>query len=257
MNMKTNRRRIALAGLSCLALCLPGWAAAQANVQEIADAAATAQGIQENPDCVTDAVVGQAVAEGARRLGAASGKLLGKIGVKTPGAAPAASAPANNPCKPAGAQAAGTPQGSAPAAAPVAGPVAAPARPRYSTNRPASGGRNCGALGTGCADGMKPLVACMDEKNGWLWKVLADTVEAKRDRSPGLTAQQRIDIDADIAALRAAHVAGARRVEPVDPARPERYNSWLTPEEYSVAATGAMQSIDEHTKACNDKHSRF
>jgi hypothetical protein len=242
MNRKTHRGKIALAGLSCLGLCLPGWAAAQANVD-----------IQENPDCVTDAAVGQVVAEGARRLGAASGKLLGKIGVKTPGAAPAASAPANNPCKPGGAQAATTPQGSAP----VAAPAAVPARPRYSTTRPASGGRNCGALGAGCADGMKPLVACMDEKNGWLWKVLADAVEEKRDRSPGLTAQQRVDIDADIAALRAAHVAGARRVEPVDPARPERYNSWLTPEEYSTAATGAMQSIDEHTKACNAKHARF
>lgn len=246
MNSKTNGRRIVLAGLSCLGLCLPGWAAAQVDVQEVVDAAALAQGIQEDPDCVVEAVTGQAVAEGARRLGAASGRLLGKIGVKTPAAAPAASAATANPCK-----AAAAPQ--APA------PVAAPARPRYSVTRPSAGqgGRNCGALGTGCADGMSPLVACMDEKKGWLWKVLGDAVEEKRDRTGGLTAQQRLDIDADIAALRAAHVAGTRRVEPVDPANPDRYNSWLTPEEYSVAATGAMQSIDEHTKACHAKHSRF
>lgn len=244
MNSKTSGRNILMTGLVCLGFGLAGVAAqanAQANAQEVADIAATAQGIQEDPDCVVAAVAGQAVAEGARRLGAASGKLLGKIGVKTPAAAPAASAAAANPCKPAATQ--------APA------PVAAPARPRYSVT--GQGGRNCGALGTTCADGMKPLVACMDEKNGWLWKVLADSVEEKRDRSPGLTAQQRIDIDADIAALRAAHAAGARRVEPVDPARPQRYDSWLTPEEYSVAAGGAMQAINDHTQACNAKHSKF
>jgi hypothetical protein len=254
MNRKAAMRCVVLTGVSCLCLGLPGWAAAQANAQEVAEVAATAQGVQENPDCVTEAMAGQAVAEGARRVGAATGKLLGKVGIGTPAPASRAPAPAatSNPCKPSGAAAAAnTPPATAPA------PVAAPGRPRYSVTRPASGGRNCGALGTGCADGMNPLVACMDEKNGYLWKVLADAVEAKRDRTPGLTAQQRIDIDADIAALRAAHAAGARRVEPVDPARPERYNSWLTPEEYSTAATYASQSINDHTQACNARHSRF
>jgi hypothetical protein len=103
---------------------------------------------------------------------------------------------------------------------------------------------------------MNPLVACMDEKKGYLWKVLADAVEEKRDRT-GMAGQQRADVDADIAALRAAHVAGARRVEPVDPARPERYNSWLTPEEYSVAATYASQTINAHTQECNRKYAKF
>jgi F0F1-type ATP synthase membrane subunit c/vacuolar-type H+-ATPase subunit K len=250
MNNKQGGRKILWAGLS-LGLCQAGWAVAQANVQEVAEVAAAAQGVQENPDCVADAVAGQAMAEGVRRIGAASGKLLGKIGVKAPAAAPARSAAVANPCNPTTAPAAGrAPQ--APA------PVVAPSRPRFSATRPASGqgGRNCGALGTGCADGMKPLVACIEEKDGYLWKVLADAVEEKRDRTP-LSPQQRNEIDADIAALRAAHAAGAARVAPVDPARPDRYNSWLAPEEYSVAATHASQSINAHTEACNAKYARF
>jgi hypothetical protein len=244
-------RHAARGGRLCLGLCLPLAAGAQVDMKDVADAATTAQGVQEDPDCVTEAVTNQVVAEGARQVGAAAGKLLGKLGVKSNTPAPASRTAAANPCKPKAAQAGSVP------AVPAPAPVAAPAAPKFSIGRPAAGGRNCGALGTGCADGMKPLVACMDEKNGYLWKVLADTVEAKRDRSPGLTAQQRVDIDADIAALRAAHAAGARRVEPVDPARPERYNSWLTPEEYSAAAGYASQSINDHTQACNAKHSRF
>jgi hypothetical protein len=250
MSLLEIRRYHAWTGLLFAGLCLPGWAAAQANVQEVADVATTAQGIHEDPDCVTEAVTNQVAAEGARQIGAATGKLLGKLGVKSNTPASAARTAAANPCKPKAAQAGSVP------AVPAPAPAAAPAASRFSIGRPAAGGRNCGALGTGCADGMSPLVACMDEKNGYLWKVLADAVEEKRDRT-GLSGQQRADIDADIAALRAAHAAGARRVEPVDPAHPDRYNSWLTPEEYSVAATYASQSINEHTQACNRKHAKF
>lgn len=251
MNNKTSGRKIAWAGLSCLGLCLPGWAAAQADPQGVADAVAIAQGVQEDPDCVTEAVTNQVVAEGVRQIGAASSKLFGKLGIKTPAAAPAPSATVN-PCK----SKAGTQAGSA-TAVPAPAPAAVPSKPKFSIGRPGAGGRNCGALGAGCADGMSPLVACMDEKKGYLWKVLADAVEQKRDRSPGLTGQQRADIDADIAALRTAHAAGARRVEPVDPGNPDRYNTWLTPEEYSTAATYAAQAINAHTQECNRKHAKF
>jgi hypothetical protein len=249
----TEVRRLARAGLLSVGLWLPLAAAAQVEVQDVAEAAAIAQGTQEDPDCVTEAVTSQVVAEGARQVGAAAGKLLGKLGLKSNAPATASRTAAANPCKPKAAA-----QGGAVPAVPAPAPAAAavPAAPKFSFGKPATGGRNCGALGAGCADGMKPLVACMDEKNGWLWKVLADAVEEKRDRT-GLSGQQRVDIDADIAALRAAHAAGARRVEPVDPARPERYNSWLTPEEYSVAATHASQTINEHTQECNRKYAKF
>lgn len=250
MKKITSGRKLVWVGMSCLGLCLPGWTSAQVELQDVTDAAAMAQGVQEDPDCVTEAVTNQVVAEGARRLGAASSKLFGKLGMKAPAAAPSPGAVAN-PCKAKGAQAASAP------AVPAPTPAVVPSRPKFSIGRPAAGGRNCGALGAGCADGMNPLVACMDEKKGYLWKVLADAVEEKRDRSPGLTGQQRADIDADIAAMRAAHVAGARRVEPVDPANPDRYNTWLTPQEYSTAATYASQAINDHRQACNQKYAKF
>ena len=241
------------AALLALLLCTPMPAAAQNSAAEVGARLDTVQGAVENPDCVTEAVTNQVVAEGARRVGAATGQLLGKIGIR--GAAPATRAPAANPCQ-AQAQAQGRNTAATPAVTP---PVATPTIPRPSTTRTVNrqGGRNCGALGTGCADGMRPLVACMEEKDGYLWKVLADAVEAKRDATPGLSSQQLVDINADIAALRAAHAAGAARVEPVDPARPSRYNDWLTPQEYSAAAGHANQSINEHREACHAKHSRF
>jgi hypothetical protein len=228
---------------------------AQVPVQDANDAVATAQGIAEDPDCITEAIAGQAAAEGARRIGDAAGKMLGKIGINTR-TAPAAKAPAMNPCKAAGTAAAAGAASTAPAVPPVTPPAPTVTRPRLGT-RNSDGSRNCGALGAGCADGMKPMVACYDEKKGYLWKVLADTIEEKRDRTPGLTAGQLTDINADIAALRRAHAAGAPRVEAVDPARPDRYNSWLTGSEFSAAANTANTAIREHEEVCTQKYSRF
>lgn len=234
---------------------------AQVPVQDANDALATAQGIAEDPNCVTEAIASQATAEGVRRVGAAANKMLGKVGINTGGRQAAAPAPATNPCKTAGtATATAGPAGGTAGAVPTALPVAAPAptvtRPRLGTTN-ASGGRNCGALGTGCADGMKPMVACYDEKKGYLWKVMADTIEQKRDSSTGLAPDQLNEINADIAALRRAHAAGAPRVEPVDPNRPDRYNTWLTGPEYSAAANKAITEVREHEEACMKKYSRF
>lgn len=249
MKLQTTNPFPALATAFALLLLVATPISAQTTVEDVSATSGTLPGAAENPDCVAEAVTNQVVAEGARRVGAATGKLLGKIGIRGPAIAPAA--PTANPCQ---AQAPSAP--STPAVTPS---VATPAMPRISTTRtaPRQGGRNCGALGTGCADGMKPLVACMEEKDGYLWKVLADAVEAKRDSTPGLSSQQLVDINADIAALRAAHAAGAARVEPVDPARPSRYNDWLTPQEYSAAAGYASQSINEHREACNAKYAHF
>lgn len=215
------------------------------------DAARTTAGAVEDPDCVEQAAANKAVNEGLKKLGSRLGSLGGALANK--GKAD------ENPCKTAGETAAA---GAAAAAAPPAPAPAAKTTGFKLPNLKASqaktdGGRNCGALGAGCADGMNPLVACMNEKDGWLWKRLGDAVEAKRDASPGLDAQQRTEIDQDIAALRAAHAAGAPRVAAVDPARPDRYNTWLTPQEYSVAATQASQEINAHRQDCNAKHARF
>jgi hypothetical protein len=199
-------------------------------------------------DCAGDQALDQAVVEGARKIGAAGSKLLGRIGIPT--TAPATSAPAARPCQPRVAGAAPTPTATQPAAAPA---------PRFKLGGGAGskGQRNCGALGAGCADGMSPLVACMAEKDGYLWKALADAIEQKRDQGAAFSAEQLGDLAADVAALREAHRAGAPRVAPVDPARPERYNSWLTSEEYSATASYAMQSIESNRQACNARHARF
>jgi hypothetical protein len=263
------RRPLTILALAAALGVAAASAFAQVPVQDANDALATAQGIAEDPNCVTEAIASQAAAEGARRVGAAASKMLGKVGINTGGRQAAAPAPAANPCKtvgtaaaaagPAGDTAGGTAGGTAgavPAAPPVAAPAPTVTRPRLgSTN--ASGGRNCGALGAGCADGMKPMVACYDEKKGWLWKVLADSIEQKRDGTPGLAPDQLNDINADVAALRRAHVDGAPRVEVVDPARPDRYNTWLTGPEYSAAANKAITEIREHEEGCMKKYSRF
>jgi hypothetical protein len=237
-----------------------GAALAQVPVQDANDALATAQGIVEDPNCVTEAVASQAAAEGARRVGAAANKMLGKIGITSTGRQAVAPAPAANPCKTAGTAAAAGTVGTVPNTPNPVGTVPTPAptvsRPRLGTTN-ASGGRNCGALGAGCADGMKPMVACYDEKKGWLWKVLADSIEQKRDSTAGLAPDQLNDINADVAALRRAHADGAPRVEVVDPARPDRYNTWLTGPEFSAAANKANTEIREHEEACMKKYSKF
>src|SRR5690606_27006475 len=91
------------------------------------------------------------------------------------------------PCNPDGSASAGN---AAPAAAPAASTPAAsaPAAPARSggffrglreQSNSGQSRRNCGAVGAGCADGMKPLVACMDEVS--FWSEMAVHVERKRD----------------------------------------------------------------------------
>ena len=208
-------------------------------------AADVAGAVIENPDCVGAAIANQAVEEGLKRGGR---RLLGRLGIQTGrNAAPV-------PCETAASAA-------AEASAPAAEPQAAPARRGglFSGLRQPQGGasqgrRNCGALGAGCADGMAPLVACMNEVS--FWGEMAVAVERKREAGTW-SAQQLAEIDADIAALHAAHAAGANRVAPADPARPNRHFDWLTPEEYSASATAASQKLNAHREECNRKHARF
>ena len=211
-------------------------------------AAGVAGAVIENPDCVGAAIANQAVEEGMRRGGR---RLLSRLGID-PGrnAAPV-------PCEPA---AAAAPSSEAARSAPAAEPAPAARRGglfsglRQQLTTQSQSRRNCGALGAGCADGLSPLVACMNEVS--FWGEMAVAVERKRDTGTW-SAEQIAEINADIAAMYAAHHADARRVEPVDPARPNRHFDWLTPEEYSVAATATSQKLNAHREECNRKHARF
>ncbi|HEX6996278.1 MAG TPA: hypothetical protein VF339_19265 [Gammaproteobacteria bacterium] len=221
-------------------------AADESSVAEVAGAAI------ENPDCVGAAIANQAVQEGLRRGGR---QLLNRFGINArQNAAPVPCGEGASASTDSGAQ----PAAAAPA--PEQSPPAAPTRRgglfgglRQSATAGQSR-RNCGALGAGCADGMTPLVACMNEMS--FWGEMAVAVERKRD-SGTWTAEQLADINADIAAMRAAHAAGANRVEPVDPARPNRHFDWLTPEEYSAAATATSQKLNAHREECNRKYAHF
>jgi hypothetical protein len=198
----------------------------------------------EDPACIGGAVANAAVDEGLKR----GRRLLGRLGIET------AARSGNAPCAAPAAQ-------PRPAAASAAPPPAAPAAPAQRRGgllgggRPAQRQRNCGALGAGCADGLQPLVACMNEVS--FWGEMADAVERKRQSAEGLGATELADMSADIAAMRAAHAANASRVEPVDTARPNRHTDWLSPEEYSAAATAAARKLDAHREDCNRKHAKF
>lgn len=206
--------------------------------------------VLENPDCVGATIANQAVQEGLRRGGR---QLLSRLGVNARrDAAPV-------PCNPDASASAGSAEAPA-ASTPAASTPAAPARSgglfRGLREQASSGQsrRNCGALGAGCADGMKPLVACMDEVS--FWSEMAVHVERKRDTGTW-TPEQLAEINADLAAMRAAHEKGARAVEPVDPARPNRHFDWLTPEEYSAAARATSERLNAHREECNRKYAHF
>jgi len=192
---------------------------------------------------------------GVGRLAAAGGRFVGRLGggelVQSAADVAAATGAAAAVAELAGEVTDCTPaeQAGASAAAPPA-----QAQPQATSSRPARQ-RNCGALGAGCADGMQPLVTCMAEKS--FWGEMADAVERKRGGASGLSGEQQQEMDADIAAMRAAHAAQAGRVQPVDPAKPNRHTDWLTPEEYSQAATQTSATLNAHRQVCNDRYAGF
>lgn len=225
-----------------LAVCLIGTGTAAADESAAAD---LAEAVIENRDCVGAAIANQAVEEGLRRGGR---RLLSRLGVNAGGRA------APVPCEPGESVSAGAADTPAAAAEPAprarrAGPFSGLRQQQGTASR-----RDCGALGAGCADGLAPLVACMNEIS--FWSEMAVAVERKRAAGTW-TAEELAQIDADIAAMHAAHSAGANRVEPADPSRPNRHFDWLTPEEYSLAATAASQKLNSHREECNRKHARF
>lgn len=266
----SDKRRAPRAAGAALGLLVIAMASANVAGADESVAAEVAGAVLENPDCVGATIANQAVEEGVRR----GRRLLSRLGINARGgAAPVpcgsaatADAPgaqaADTSATPAAAAASTAATAATAATAEAAGSPAEPAQRRglFSGLRSGQNGqgrnqRNCGALGAGCADGMTPLVACMNEVS--FWGEMATAVERKRDAGAGLSAAQVAEMNADIAAMRAAHAAGAGRVEAADPSRPNRHIDWLTPEEYSVAATAASQKLNSHREDCNRRHARF
>lgn len=120
-----------------------------------------------------------------------------------------------------------------------------------------SGGRNCGALGTGCADGTKNLVACMDRHTAYHYgELLAPALQKKLDAGI-FTAGSRADLEFDIKAVKAAGAPPYAKVAAADPAKPHRYLSWLTPQEQADIMNESNRRSNENREECNAKYSRF
>ncbi len=84
---------------------------------------------------------------------------------------------------------------------------------------------------------------CVAQMAGLRWKLMADTMQEHLSGGSGLTTQQRVDLEADIRAVRAAAAQGAAPPAAVDPANPYRFMTWLTNEEQTkIGADYAAQS---------------
>lgn len=143
-------------------------------------------------------------------------------------------------------------------------PAAEPAPPPKPVEQPklklgtsASGGRNCGALGAGCADGMNDLVSCMNRGNARHYgELLAPALQKKLDAGI-LAAGTREDLEFDIAAVKAAAAPPYGKVRAADPSKPHRYLSWLTPQEQADIMNDTNRYNTELQKECNEKYARF
>lgn len=76
---------------------------------------------------------------------------------------------------------------------------------------------------------------CLAPIKGLRWKLLADKLQAKM-AATNLSPQQRLEWEADIAAVRLAELRRARSVTSPDPSRPIRYLERLTPAEQMAAS---------------------
>jgi len=123
-------------------------------------------------------------------------------------------------------------------------------------NQNAAGARNCGALGTGCADGMNPLIACLDRHNTVHYgELLAPALQRKLDQGV-LRAGSRADLEHDLKVVKAA-AAPPYKLVPADTSRPYRYLDWLTPEEQAEIMNESSLRSNALRQECNAKHARF
>jgi hypothetical protein len=142
-----------------------------------------------------------------------------------------------------------------PAPAPAPAPKAQPFKLGGSGS--SSGGRNCGALGTTCADGTKNLVACMDQHTAYHYgELLAPALQRKLDAGV-FAAGSRADLEFDLKAVKAAGAPPYAKVKAADPAKPHRYLSWLTPQEQADIMNESNRYSNKNREECNAKYARF
>jgi hypothetical protein len=93
------------------------------------------------------------------------------------------------------------------------------------------------------------ISGCTAQMTGLRLTLMADKMQAKLAGGASLNAQQRKDMEADIAALRAAGAQGLGAPPPVDPASPYRFMTWLSNEENAeIAAQYGTQAAALMTK---------
>ena len=90
---------------------------------------------------------------------------------------------------------------------------------------------------------------CFAQTQGLRWQLMADMMEKKMNALPNLSAQERSEWQADIAAVRATN--GATMPTPADPAQPARHLMRLSSEDQLVLgqelSTATKKAIDECT----------
>ncbi|QIB64091.1 hypothetical protein [Kineobactrum salinum] len=208
------------------------------------------------PTAVVSGAVGRLAGLGGRLAGQLGARGLVRDAAEAVAGGVAETLTGAGDCESAAAPAtAATPATQVAATAPVAQPRFKLPKVTGGQAKNKSGGRNCGALGAGCADGMTPLVNCMKEKSFWGETALA--LERKRDADRNYTAAQLAEIDADIAAMWVAHREGSSSVTPVDPARPNRHQDWFTGEEQGQLNTAIAQTVNSHRQYCNSRYAKF
>lgn len=128
--------------------------------------------------------------------------------------------------------------------------------PKLNTGSQNGGSRNCGALGAGCADGMKPLVACLDQHNTVHYgELLAPALQRKLDQGV-YRAGSRADLEYDLNAVKAA-AAPPYKLVPAEGSAPYRYLDWLTPEERAEIMNESVRRESALRQECQAKYSRF
>ncbi|MEO8468008.1 MAG: hypothetical protein ABI640_22040, partial [Gammaproteobacteria bacterium] len=81
------------------------------------------------------------------------------------------------------------------------------------------------------------ISGCTAQMTGLRLTLMADKMQAKLAGGMSLNAQQRKDMEADVAALRAAGAQGLAAPPAVDPKSPYRFMTWLSNEENMEIAT--------------------
>jgi hypothetical protein len=92
---------------------------------------------------------------------------------------------------------------------------------------------------------------CMDATKGLRLELMADRLQTVLDSSTGLSAQERAEFEADIAATRDAAAKGLEMVDPVDPANPYRVMTRLSVQDQTDIAIQSGQQMAAIMMTCS------